>query len=385
LITFTVLVWLVTLAKLPVAWRQRQDVLARAFWLALVSLAICMTLDQPPLYRAIGEWTGVPNLAFPITYAAGVIAGFWCQAFLWATASSADAVQRIRRRAGFAAATVAMIALSAPFGPTLLPNTHDVTHLPPQHWGDLLLRLSIAAWTALSLGDIAWLCLRFSRQAAGRPLRIGMLLASAGCVLVITRLLLEYGVYSVLAWHRDHQSTGELALIRWLNLGTLLGFAMIALGLGVPALTRRVAAIAAWVRDLTRYRRLRALWLALRPVSATLNWPGYRLPLIHRVPLVAVSGRLYRRVIEIQDGFLAIRPYRDAELERAMHREAIHRGLPAHSATAFVEARTVRTAVEGFLRGIPVERCAVDTARSQEQESQDEVRHLLTVASFLRD
>jgi hypothetical protein len=96
----------------------------------------------------------------------------------------------------------------------------------------------------------------------------------------------------------------------------------------VPLASRRLGVDRAvrWVALNWQYRLLFALWHALWA-----EFPGISLdPSPHRLPFAAPDGVLYRRMIEIWDGLLLLRPYVDGVVDAP----AVHQALARKRAGA---------------------------------------------------
>jgi hypothetical protein len=119
-------------------------------------------------------------------------------------------------------------------------------------------------------------------------------------------------------------------------------------GVMIPAAGDRLGALVRWAGDCRSYRRLRPLWLALHETDPGLSLvPHGDARFWHR----DVGFLLYRQVIEIRDGQLALRPYvhPDAsEVARALGRRA---GLPEEEVRAAVEAATIAAGIAAKARG----------------------------------
>ncbi len=115
--------------------------------------------------------------------------------------------------------------------------------------------------------------------------------------------------------------------------------ALVLLGVALPA-------VAGWVSRYRRYRRLRPLWTDLYRADPEIA--------LHP-PRVAALGNLklslYRRVIEIRDGLLALQPYRDPEFAVAARESAQRAGLRGRRLEAEVEAAVVAAALSARARG----------------------------------
>ncbi|MBO0805847.1 MAG: hypothetical protein J2P25_22590, partial [Nocardiopsaceae bacterium] len=217
------------------------------------------------------------------------------------------ALPRLRRcRMGLVAALSAFTVLFFAFPP------------PPRPQAEGLFFVVYIAYAGLSLASISRLSARYARLADRRPLRVGLRLVAAGAVsglafLGLKALLLAGDALGT----RLEQGVGGLALP--LELLTEL---LLAVGITAPALSRLLGEAARWVHDNRSYRLLHPLWLALHRTSPELALLPPR------------GGRgwhrdagllLYRQVIEIRDGQLALRPYIDpgvAEEARARARRA---------------------------------------------------------------
>ena len=368
MVVLLVLVWLVAVAKVPALFRNRHDPPARAYWLALLSVALVVTFDTEPVYLWLGS--RLPNLAIPLSAAAGVSAGYWCQSFL----GEAD---RTWWRIWPAAAMGVVIVACYPFGAGTHPNSFAMINSPPMTWGELVMGLCLAVWAGYVLLDIGRSCLRFAASAERGALRMGMVVATLGLPLIGAWVIVEYGPYGLWSWRDPSPAPTEHTLIEVLTTTGLLGFAAVTLGLGRPAIARRIQAAHDWGQDLRSYLLLGRLWHTVRPAVPTLDWPRYRLPLVHRLMLVDLPGRLYRRVVEIQDGFFALQPYRDAGYER--HLASAARPGSERAARARLDAYALLRAVSSF----EARRRPDQTAPPAPQELLDDVGYLAEVSRAL--
>jgi hypothetical protein len=120
------------------------------------------------------------------------------------------------------------------------------------------------------------------------------------------------------------------------------------------------------------YRRLRPLWRAY--VQAE---PGIALAETGRPTLRDIELRLYRRVIEIRDGMLAVRPYADARSREIAFREAQRAG---HTNPDLVgEAAGLEVARRAKLQGLPQAHDHAD-ALTGGADLADEIRVLTRIA-----
>ncbi|GIE94135.1 MAB_1171c family putative transporter [Paractinoplanes rishiriensis] len=122
-----------------------------------------------------------------------------------------------------------------------------------------------------------------------------------------------------------------------------LGAVTCATGVGLPVLGPR------WDR-MRAYRRLRHLWQALGRAVPDVVLDPPRLPWLDAWNPWRADFRLYRRVIEIRDGVLALRPHLDpavADAARRLAREAGQAPDEQAATAAAAQLRAALTRLEG--------------------------------------
>jgi hypothetical protein len=112
---------------------------------------------------------------------------------------------------------------------------------------------------------------------------------------------------------------------------------------------------------LNRYRSLRQLYPLWRTLceaapEIALTPPGSALADI--VNFQDLRFRLYRRVVEIRDGELALRPYLDNSVAAYAREACEEAGIPVEQAPAVVEAACLAAAIRARQRGQPAARPA---------------------------
>jgi uncharacterized protein DUF6545 len=121
---------------------------------------------------------------------------------------------------------------------------------------------------------------------------------------------------------------------------------IIGVGITVPVLGPR------WDR-LLAYRRLEPLWLALRRAAPDVVLEPPWSTRLDAWSTRNLDFRLYRRVIEIRDGALAVRPYFDPDVAASARKLATLAQLPAAQVETAVEAAQLRLAVRARAAGHP--------------------------------
>jgi hypothetical protein len=180
------------------------------------------------------------------------------------------------------------------------------------------------------------LCLRYARVVGDRVLRLGLRLVVAGTgggiLYLVNKTVLAAAPRFGFTYPQGRQYPLGSALPAAAHLLVLSGVAL-------PAL-------AGWLSRYRLHRRLRPLWMDLYRAEPeiALDPPGG--PAVGSLKL-----RLYRRVIEIRDGLLALQPYRDPAVGAEATESALRAGLRGERLAADVEAAVVVAALRARANG----------------------------------
>lgn len=310
-----VLLWAATAIRLPTLWRDQRQ---RAVWTVIFALALVKTASYPPFAERLHAPV-LPNLL-------GVVAAFGLLRFI---ALVTGAGPRRWHAVVAIAVLVALGVLAAIAGPDI-DNNGDVLAgpLPPA---------AVAYWVVLEgylgavLVTVANLFRTFGRAApAGLP-RLGLRAIAAGSA-VISLYAATKSVLIVV-----HACGVPVAFDRIEPVAHVIQAAAILVAVAgslVPA-TRRARAVVAAYRSLLR---LRPLWRAMRDAFPEVILFSPRRAVIELAGVDDVDLRLYRRVIEIRDGMLALRDYRPSR-------------VPPDPDPAVTEARGIARALERLAAG----------------------------------
>jgi hypothetical protein len=329
------LLWVAVAYKLPTIIRAPRDPGRRWLWLTLFFLTLAITVLLPPVYVGIDGDLGRANLARLLSNGLTLVSCWTAQALL-AHLNGADAGRTVQRTGillAVALGAMAYLFLTAPVSQEALDFPERYATMPHV----LEYRLVFLAYLGFAEVQIARLSWRYARVAPHASLRLGLRIDAAGGFLA-TLYVLHDGSYLIsrrlgIAYPLGNPGTIEPVLIA-------LAVAMFAIGATMPTWGPRIGVtrLCGWVSQYRSLRRLYSLWIALRrscPEIALLPAPS---SLVDVWDVRDVKFRLYRRVIEIRDGILALRPYGDPMVVAAAAQSCREEKLGTDETEAVVEA-----------------------------------------------
>lgn len=311
---FTVTSWICAVSalaaffyRLPAARRSGSDPAPVALCVYFLCSSLSFLLDLNPLRSVISQALDYPSITTVISQAAVVVLTAAQQVALvhWSRQPEQARPEARRRVLVFGAALIVLVVLFFLLGP--LQHYGDAQTASTMHMTERGYAAYMGLYLAIcAVGQVETLrlSLHFVRIAHRPWLRRGMRLVSMGAALVLAycaiRLVSLIGIQLGL-------DTSVWQPMSWLagDLGSLLQI----LGWTLPAWGIRLSLAGHWFAQYRAYLRLRPLWLALCgavPVTP-LSCPASRL--LGIMPPRDLTYRLYRTVIEIRDGQLALRPY----------------------------------------------------------------------------
>jgi hypothetical protein len=311
----------------------------RALCAALTCIALTTTITIPAVALLVDDITGLTNLAILSAQICIVLFSASVQwlLLLWSY-PPAEARRRARRRVPLL--LVILVAMAVLF--LLAPLDEHTTSLAGRYAGQPYVAEYLAVYLGAVLfgqAAIARLGWRYAK-ISGRPwLRRGLRITVVGAV-VGMGFCLSKAIYLVGVRFGVPVGPVELAAPVFAACSGML----LVVGLTLPAWGPRLAPAAATLRRYRYHRQLAPLWTAL-----------YRA--VPEIALVPPSGRpdwfvthdldfrLYRRVIEIRDGRLALRPYLDERVTATALRLGRDAGLSGPELDATVEAAVLAAAI----------------------------------------
>jgi uncharacterized protein DUF6545 len=243
-----------------------------------------LAVSQTALIPAVRDLTralGVPSVELLVAHLA-MVGAVWAGAQVLLRLHGLPA--SARRHTAWALAGGAAMVVTFTLAPDVMPQSPFVMEYCIAYAVALLPEFAV----------IGRLCLQDARKAPDRILRTGLGLVVAGIVAAAAYMVIRTVIAISARAPFDFDYGRGFLLSKALPTTAHL---LVLVGVGVPA-------AAGWLRRHRQYRRLGPLWLALyRAEPAIALEPP-------RTTVFPTRLQLYRRVIEIRDGLLVIRPYR---------------------------------------------------------------------------
>lgn len=298
------LLWVVVITRVPTLARHGTQ---RLLWSAFAALATAVTLEIPDVARWLDELPGMGNnISHLVKHAMVVSAAVIAHEVVRSLALPADISGRgrIRRALSMAGLLALLVALfvAAPVHHQALPGLTAIAVREPfllAYWAIYLFALGSA------LISIAKLTFSSLVAFPPGPLRTSMVWMAAGAVTGLTYCA-HKAVYLVVSTTRSGSWPSVVAMDRVQQLLLAITVMIFVVGVLLPASVQWP--IVRHLRAYRAYRQLYPLWLAYyqaEPEIALEVSAGGRRGVVPALRNIELD--LYRRVIEIRDGMLAVR------------------------------------------------------------------------------
>jgi hypothetical protein len=354
----TILTWAAVFYKLPALRRRPNDWSVRTFWLTLLALAVTLTLLLPPVYFAVDSVSRVPNLARLLAHSLTLGASWSVQAYLaYLNYPESEAHPSVRRNGWVLLGTLVLMTIFF----VLAPVDHEAPADFMTRYGDapfvLEYRLVFLLYLGFALVNVVGLSWRYAGMAERAALSLGLRIDAVGAVVGLgyvaheaarvatVRLGLPYPI-------EDADSLTQLLVAISITL-IVVGSTMPSWGahVGIPALYQ-------WGDRYRALRQLHGLWRVLFQAAPEIALEPPRSWLADALDVRDLGFRLYRRVVEIRDGELALRPYLDAEVVDRVRELAGKPGVHDQQFVEMVEATCLAAALRAKGRGLRANRPA---------------------------
>ena len=334
------LAWLLAAIKVRHVLRDRGDPSQRAMLAMFLFSALTVTVGSPPVRNAIDSHIrhGDSAAFCARSFAVAGMASALCLLVVWSYPPERAKRQICRRLILIAAALAAMITLY------LTVDSDDsrfADHLArwrsvsPGYIAYLLVFQSVVAITVI---DIARLCGRYGSHVKDRRVLTGLVTTAVGTLLMAAYSLLRAAdvVCAKLGFAPPRfESTATLCGV--------VGAVLITAGLMFPSLAARAEASYRDVRRRRAYRQIEPLWYELVQAPGTLFEP--HADTRPRAKPHGFESKLRRRVVEIHECEVALRPFRTIETASAARFTSEQRGMSGIQQIAFIEAVCLRAAL----------------------------------------
>jgi hypothetical protein len=335
----TAICWLGLAYKLTDLYRRRFDHALRCLCVTLAGAALSMTAQQ--VAAPLDVHTGIPNLGRLVSNAAALVAICGAQTFLIYVTRGPDAARPLVARR-YAALAVCLATIAVLFA--LTPADRDTSAASPLHFHKIY--NSPYIWVYLGylgygLTDVARYAWHYARISTRPYLRMAMWLAGIGGACGLVYALLR-GVFLAADEAGYGLPTAEADTAGPLYLITTT---ILLVATTLPAWGPRLTALGHWYRSRQQLRQLRPLWMALHTAYPHLALLPPTTAIADALDPRDVPLRLYRRVIEIRDGLLTLRPHLAPGLAPAAQRLAEQAGLTGQNREAATHAALIAAAL----------------------------------------
>lgn len=343
------ILWWTTLAlMLPGLRKKKRDPAYRALLIAFTCKAISLSLAPPAILRQVDRVIGVPNITILIQHLFGGVAftaSILTLLVFWSyPAARAQRIARTRVLACSAASVTLIIFWMLTTAGATARSTHFLVQNSHSSVGATYL-LTYATVMGIGLIEVTRLCWRCARAAQAPWLKRGLRLTAVGC-----------GIYLVHPINRAVSvaaAQSGLNPLQWESVSMVaigIGTALIVAGLTMPSWGPRLSMLPSRIEDYRTLQKIRPLWLALYDAVPEIALESPQKSLKHNT-----SYRLYRTVIEIRDGWRAMRPELDPEVAQLADLQGKVDGRTGIELQAFIEAKQLKTAIQSMDAGRKVD------------------------------
>jgi hypothetical protein len=317
-----VLAWVVFLVRRP-----GDDLARRYVRRVLLGLAISLSALTPAGHAVINGVAGTHDLPRLVGHAGMLVVAWAAQDLL----AYLNGLRRSRWHTWWITGMFCVMCVLFALTPDLFPQSPWVFEYV----------VAYVVAQAPAFVNVIRLGLRYAAMADTASLRVALRMVAAGAFVGLVYLVNK----AILAARPRFDF--EFPLGRTVVVSKLLptsAYLLVLAGAVLPVLL-------GWCGRYRRYRRLGPLWRDLYRADPEIALDPPSVPDL--LALRHLRLRLYRRVIEIRDGLLALRPYRDPDVAAVARDRAIRAGLVGQQREAAVEAATIAAALRARASGPP--------------------------------
>ncbi len=329
--------------KIPALVRDPRSPSRRALVAMLACLVWAPAVNTPALYLAFDRLTGIANLARLVAHF-GII-GFAVSVQILLLHWTISQPHPSRTWLRLASVAIAATAMTVFF--TLAPVDQSTTEFTVRY-GDapyiapyMIVYLGYFVFALVDIMRLSW---RYARPAQRPFLRLGLRLVTVGAGFGVAYCV-EKAAY--IAVRRTGISLLPAAVQEAISpVLTATGSLLMLIGFTIPSWGPRLASASAWGKRYATFRRLHPLWRLVYDAV-----PEIALEPAGGAGLRDLEYRLVRRIVEIRDGWLALRPYLSHETAEIARRLGTSADLSADRLGATISAAVLADAARAKTRG----------------------------------
>ncbi|MFI0711586.1 MAB_1171c family putative transporter [Streptomyces inhibens] len=344
-----VVAWLAFGYKLSALRKSPRDYALIALCGALMCSALSFTVSHPYVWGYVDRLFGFPNSAALVSMVCVVLVLTNQQVVLTFWAHPPERAWRRARPRVLAAALVlaALITLFAMTAPSE-PRPKDFSlHYAGHPLYAVYLLIYLVFYTVGEI-ETARLSQRYAKVSHRLWLRRGLRLTAVGAWTTLGFSLIRITDVILSPYAVDLR---PLEPVAWVcgDVGALLTH----VGWTLPGWGPTLNAPRRWVRAWRQYRRLRPLWNVLHELAPMIELTAPANGFWSRFRPSTLEFKVYRQVIEIRDGQLALRSYTDPEAVRTATELGRRAGLTGKELQAIEEAAQLASMVRSRERNVP--------------------------------
>jgi hypothetical protein len=337
------LAWIALTGRMITQRGRGHDDNKRLVLIFLGAAAFTFTLQTPLGYHWAGDLLGIPNIAKLLNHTGVLVTALAAWSLLLRLTNNRASRHRIWWLAVVLAGMTVTFALAdTPVNDVRFNGRYAATPWVLEYW---LIYLAGLLPILVDIARLGWRCLAVAKKRAVR-LRMWMTLAGASA-LVVYHVHKGYS-FAARRFGMPYPEVINQILDRYL---TLSAFLLVLLAAALPR--SRTPAVRGWIHRYVTYQRLRPLWMMFYRVNPKIALRPPRPLVLDLLDPRDLEMRLYRRVVEIRDGRLAIQPYLKPHMVETARLQASLEGKTGQDLNVAVEARILAEGLRACRSGAP--------------------------------
>lgn len=336
--------------QLPVLLRNRKDPSVIAISVYFSCSALSFFLGVMPISDHVARALGHDNISIILIHSHVIALTVAQQVVLvyWSYPPAEARFKTHKRLAAFGLMLLILIVLFYGVPPSRIQTAETISQAGTNESRYVTY---LCAYTAVvTVGQLITmrLSLHYASIATRAWLRRGMRMVAAGAALILVYCVMWYAEVVGVQFGADMRPWDP---VQWItdDAGSLLEL----MGWTIPGWGPRVFTGHRWLGNYNAYRRLHPLWIALYRASPTIAMSRPRSRLEDLIPWRQLEHKLYRRVIEILDGQLALRPYFHPDDAEAAWRRASDGELDSTQRQITAQAIQLHAALRAKAKELP--------------------------------